>query len=193
MGLLEYYLIAINIFSFLYFILYLFLLVHDKASIFDTLLTIISLLGGSLGIFVSILIFDRKSRKETMMSRVFVICVLVIQLILYIFFKGGFFKDFSFAVWEFFDANRWIIIYLIAVNIITLIAFGIDKLKAIYNRTRIRIVTLLGLSLIGGTVGGLIAMYVFRHKTRIDYFTIGLPIMLIMQVVVVFFLYNVLL
>ncbi len=193
MGLLEYYLIAINIFGFLYFILYSFLLVRDKSSIFDTLLTIISLLGGSLGIFVSILIFDRKSRKETMMSRVFVICVLVIQLILYIFFKGGFFEDLSFAVWEFFDAYSWIIIYLTAVNIITLIAFGIDKLKAIYKRTRIRIATLLGLSLIGGTVGGLIAMYVFRHKTRVDYFTVGLPIMLVMQIVVVFFLYNVLL
>ena len=58
------------------------------------------------------------------------------------------------------------------------------------RRGRIRILTLLGLSFIGGSVGGLIAMYAFRHKTKKDYFTVGLPLIMVMQVVVVFYLMN---
>ena len=99
-------------------------------------------------------------------------------------------QELTFAFWEFFAANKFLIVYLIAINVITLIAFGIDKINAIERRGRIRILTLLGLSFIGGSVGGLIAMYAFRHKTKKDYFTVGLPLIMVMQVVVVFYLMN---
>ncbi len=66
----------------------------------------------------------------------------------------------------------------------------IDKHNAEQRRSRIRIVTLLTLSFIGGSIGGLIAMYLFHHKTQKDYFTVGLPLMIIMQVLVVFYLMN---
>ena len=52
------------------------------------------------------------------------------------------------------------------------------------------IVTLLGCSFVGGALGGLMGMYLFRHKTRKDYFTLGLPLMLVMQAAVIFFLMN---
>ena len=57
-------------------------------------------------------------------------------------------------------------------------------------KSRIRIITLLGLAYMGGSAGGLIAMYVFRHKTKKKYFTVGIPLIMVMQVFVVFYLMN---
>lgn len=80
--------------------------------------------------------------------------------------------------------------YLVAINIITLIAFGIDKLNAIRGGRRIRVATLIGLSLMGGSLGGLIAMYLFRHKTRKPLFFIGLPLMVIAQSIAIMYLFR---
>ena len=76
------------------------------------------------------------------------------------------------------------------INFITLIAFAVDKIAAIEEKPRIRIVTLLGLAFIGGSIGGLIGMFVFRHKIKKDYFMVGVPLIIIMQVVVIFYLMN---
>ena len=54
----------------------------------------------------------------------------------------------------------------------------------------IKNITLLGLAFIGGTIGGLIAMYVFRHKTQKDYYTVGLWLMIIMQIILLIYLFN---
>ena len=72
-------------------------------------------------------------------------------------------------------------IYLLTINIITFNLYGIDKWSAIHGRTRIRVSTLLGLAFIGGSIGALCAMYLFRHKTLKLAFTIGIPIMMILQ------------
>lgn len=77
-----------------------------------------------------------------------------------------------------------LVIYLIAVNVVTMIAYGIDKFNAVHKRWRIRVSTLLGLAMIGGSVGALAGMYLFRHKTRKAAFTIGVPVMLILQLIV---------
>lgn len=190
LGALEYYLIGINILGFILYGINTLLYRFTADAQIDTLLTITSLLGGSLGMVLCILLFDRKSVKDNMMSRVFVSCMFVIQVVAYLFLKGQRGQELTFAFWEFFAANKFLIVYLIAINVITLIAFGIDKINAIERRGRIRILTLLGLSFIGGSVGGLIAMYAFRHKTKKDYFTVGLPLIMVMQVVVVFYLMN---
>ena len=71
------------------------------------------------------------------------------------------------------------------------LAFAIDKFAAIEHRSRIRIVTLLGLSFLGGSFGGLLAMYLLRHKTKKDYFTIGIPLIIIMQIIVLFYIMNI--
>lgn len=81
--------------------------------------------------------------------------------------------------------------YWEAVNILTFIIFGIDKWAAIKKRSRIKVLTLLGLSFVGGSFGGLLAMNFFRHKTKKKYFTLGLPLMLLMQAIVIFYLMNV--
>lgn len=72
----------------------------------------------------------------------------------------------------------------------TFAAFAIDKIVAIERKPRIRIVTLLGLSFVGGSIGGIIAMYLHRHKTRKDYFTVGLPLIIVMQIVLLFYVMN---
>lgn len=78
-------------------------------------------------------------------------------------------------------------IYLIIINLITFIVFGVDKRAAIKKRSRIRVSTLLTFSFVGGSLGGLIAMYIFRHKTKKLQFTLLLPLMLILHIAV--FLY----
>ncbi|MCP1102245.1 uncharacterized membrane protein YsdA (DUF1294 family) [Aequitasia blattaphilus] len=80
-----------------------------------------------------------------------------------------------------------IIGYLLIINLITFIAFAVDKNNARKQRWRIRVTTLLGLSFIGGSLGGLLGMYLFRHKTQKKAFTIGIPFMLIMQLFISFY------
>ena len=75
-------------------------------------------------------------------------------------------------------------------NIVTMVAFAIDKIAALEHRSRIRIITLLGLAIIGGSIGALIGMYLFHHKTRKDYFSVGVPLIIFMQIVVIFYLMN---
>ena len=186
----DYYLIAINAIGFILYLVNTWLYSHTAEGQIDRILTITSLLGGSLGIVIAILLFDRKSVKDNMMSRVFVICVLIIQIIIFLMVKGHIKTDLTFAFWEFFGAHKVIIVYLLAINIVTLIAFAVDKIAAIEHRSRIRIVTLLALAFIGGSIGALIAMYVFHHKTKQDYFSVGVPLIMLMQAVVIFFLMN---
>lgn len=75
--------------------------------------------------------------------------------------------------------------YLFLINLITFLAFAADKIKAKLNLWRIKEATLLFLSFIGGTAGGLIAMHVCRHKVRKPRFAFGVPFMLVVQVLVV--------
>lgn len=77
-----------------------------------------------------------------------------------------------------------LILYLIIINVITFVIFGVDKYKAIRQEWRIRESTLLGLALIGGSIGGWLAMYIFHHKTKKVKFFVGIPIILVIQTVV---------
>lgn len=184
------YLVIVNVLGFILFAINTWLYSHTQDKQIDVVLTIISLLGGSLGIVAGILIIDRKARKENMMSRVFVVCVLIIQVIAFLMLKGIHKEKISFAFWEFFSQHKLLGIYLVIINVVTFIAFGIDKLKAVSHKYRIRIVTLLCLAFAGGSAGGLLGMYVFRHKINKNYFTTGIPLIILMQAVVVFFLMN---
>lgn len=190
MSTLEKYLIAVNIIGFLmYFINFLLYKFTGYANI-DKLLTILALAGGSLGIFVFIVLFDRKSVKENMMSRVFLICVLIIQIIILLFIKSFHGEELNFAFWEFFGKYKILIVYLAIINFITFATFAIDKIHAIEGKSRIRILTLIGLAFMGGSVGALLGIYIFRHKTKVDYFTVGIPLIMVMQGAVVFFVMN---
>lgn len=184
------YIVIINIIGFLLYLVNTLLYRFTAEGQIDAVLTIVSILGGSLGIVLSILIFDRKAGKGDMMSRVFVACILVIQIILFLVIRGHYADHITLAFWTFFNQHKILVAYLVIINFITFAAFAIDKIAAIERKSRIRIVTLLALAFFGGSIGGLIAMYLLRHKTRKDYFTVGIPLIMIMQVVLLLYAMN---
>lgn len=190
MGVLGYYLIIVNIIGFVLFAVNTWLYLNTAEGQIDKYLTITSLLGGSFGILISILIFDRKAVKGNMMSRVFIACIFVIQVVIFLVLKGVHGENITFAFWEFFAKYKILLIYLGIINFATFAVFAVDKIAAIEKRSRIRIITLLGLCFIGGSIGGLGAMYLFRHKTKKDYFAVGVPLIILMQVVLLFYLMN---
>lgn len=83
---------------------------------------------------------------------------------------------------------KYFCIWLIIINILTFAVFGIDKKKAIDGKFRISEMTLFVLSILGGSLGGLAAMYTFHHKTKKWYFKFGIPLILIAQVLLIIFI-----
>lgn len=81
-----------------------------------------------------------------------------------------------------------ITIYLLALNILGFALMGIDKRRAKKRAFRIPEATLFTVALIGGSIGSIIGMYTFRHKTRHWYFVYGMPAILVLQIVLVVFL-----
>ena len=75
-----------------------------------------------------------------------------------------------------------LILYLVFINLLTFAAYGIDKRKAQKNAWRIKESTLLLLAAAGGSVGALLGMQIFRHKTRHPKFTVGVPLILLVQI-----------
>lgn len=187
----DYYVIGINVIGFLVFLVNHLLYTFTDELQIDIVVTIVSIIGGSAGIILAMLLFSRAAVKANMMSRVFVACVFVIQFVIFLIVKGHIKNEITLDFLSFFERHKPILVYLVVINFITVIAFGLDKIAALEDKTRIRIVTLLGLAFIGGSIGGLIAMFVFRHKIRKDYFMVGVPLIIVMQIVVFFYLMNI--
>lgn len=82
--------------------------------------------------------------------------------------------------------RQLILIYLIAINVVTFFLYGIDKWKAKRSKWRISEATLLGLAVIGGSIGAWLGMKVWHHKTMHKKFKYGLPLILIVQIAIVF-------
>ena len=74
-----------------------------------------------------------------------------------------------------------LLIYLALINAFAFAAMGIDKAKARRRARRIPEVTLLLLAAVGGSVGAILGMLLFRHKTRHAAFFIGLPVIFVLQ------------
>ena len=83
---------------------------------------------------------------------------------------------------------RYALYYLAAVNIVTFLIYGIDKLRAKRGAWRVPEKTLFVLPLFGGSVGAIAGMKVFHHKTKHWYFKYGLPLILILQIALVVWL-----
>ena len=76
------------------------------------------------------------------------------------------------------------IYYLIFINIVGLLVIYLDKYFAKNNMYRISENSLFLIAIIGGSIGSIIGMYKFRHKTKHRKFTIGLPLILVSQIVI---------
>ena len=81
-----------------------------------------------------------------------------------------------------------ILIYVAVMSLVAFAAFGLDKFKAKTNRWRIRERTLFLLALLGGGIGAFLGMKIFHHKTLHKQFVIGIPAIMIVQLVLIGFL-----
>lgn len=73
-------------------------------------------------------------------------------------------------------------IYLIFMNLLAFLLMGLDKAKARRNQWRISEKTLFLSAILGGSIGAILGMQVFRHKTKHASFRIGMPCILIVQI-----------
>ena len=80
--------------------------------------------------------------------------------------------------------------YLIFINIITFMVYGIDKLKAKKGKWRIPESTLLLLASVGGSIGAWCGVKVWHHKTMHKKFRYGIPLIMTIQIVIIIYLSN---
>lgn len=88
------------------------------------------------------------------------------------------------------DILKYLIIYLIVINLVAFLAMYVDKRKAKYGKWRIPEQTLFILALIGGSIGAIAGMYIFRHKTKKLRFSVGFPVILVLQIILTISLWN---
>lgn len=82
-------------------------------------------------------------------------------------------------------------LYLGAVNILGFSIMGIDKKRAVRGAWRIPETTLFLYALIGGSIGSILGMRVFHHKTKHWYFVWGMPLILILQIIIGIWIYKI--
>lgn len=82
---------------------------------------------------------------------------------------------------------EYFVLYLCIVNALGFALMLADKKKAIKKQWRIPEKTLMGVALIGGSLGSWLGMYACRHKTQHIQFALGLPVILILQIVAILF------
>ena len=85
--------------------------------------------------------------------------------------------------------NIVFLFYLVAVNIVAFALMGIDKKRAINHAWRIPEKTLFLSAILGGSIGAIAGMQVFRHKTKHWYFVIGFPFIALVELVGLMLLY----
>ena len=85
--------------------------------------------------------------------------------------------------------SELILIYILLINLIAFYFYWNDKRRAKKNKWRIPENSLLLIALLGGSIGALLGMKVFRHKTKHWKFKILVPLFLILQIVLAVYLY----
>ena len=85
--------------------------------------------------------------------------------------------------------HSYLVCYLLAINAVTFIVYGIDKYKAKKAKWRISEATLLLLAVLGGSVGAWVGMKVWHHKTMHKKFKYGIPAILLIQIALMAYLH----
>lgn len=88
------------------------------------------------------------------------------------------------------DVVLIIIVYVVMMNLVSFALMGIDKYKAKKKAWRIPEATLFLFAIFGGSIGSILGMFLFHHKTRHWYFLFGLPLILIIQLVCIYLLWQ---
>ncbi|HBG5342810.1 TPA: DUF1294 domain-containing protein [Clostridioides difficile] len=84
--------------------------------------------------------------------------------------------------------KNFILIYFILINFVAFFSMYIDKKRAIKNEWRVKEATLISIAVIGGSLGSIIGMYSFRHKTKHIKFTFGIQFIIFLQLLVYFYI-----
>ena len=84
---------------------------------------------------------------------------------------------------------EYLLFYLLIINAVGFLLMLVDKWKAKNKRWRIPEATLLGVAALGGSVGSLLGMHIFRHKTRHPRFSLGIPLMLAVHLAALAYLF----
>ena len=83
------------------------------------------------------------------------------------------------------------LIYLVIINVVTFLMYGIDKWKAKKSKWRIPEATLLMMAVVGGSIGAWLGMKVWHHKTLHKKFRFGVPAIIIVQLAIIgYYLYE---
>ena len=85
---------------------------------------------------------------------------------------------------------KYIVPYVLIINCIGFLAMYIDKKKAIKGKWRISEHSLFVITFLGGGIGTISGMYLFRHKTKKLRFTIGFPVILFSEIVIIIYLFS---
>lgn len=83
--------------------------------------------------------------------------------------------------------NKFILYYLILINLVGFIIMGYDKHRAITRKWRVPEAHLFFIAIILGSLGSIIGMFLFHHKTKHLKFTIGMPLILLIQVIIIYY------
>ena len=127
-------------------------------------------------------------KKDNLTIKIIFACILVSITVLFLFSKNNQINNLDVNIFKFFNKQKLLSIYLITINLITFITFGVDKFKSIKKTWRIKESTLINLCIIGGSIGGLLSMYLFHHKTKHYSFYIGIPLIIIIQIILLVYL-----
>ena len=88
------------------------------------------------------------------------------------------------------DGMKLFAIYLVVMNVLGVAVMWSDKRRARLHRWRIPEKVLFGVSLLGGSAGTWAGMYLFRHKTKHRSFVLGIPAILILQLILAWFIFS---
>ena len=178
------YLIAVNVAALVFFTLdFLHYMRTGRDLIDHRLLCLFGVAGGGLGMLAAFLIWDRRVVKDNVAWRFFAIVCVIAWALVVATAAGVLRPDWGSLVRI--DPSRGIFIllaWMTAASVATFVLFAVDKHRARTGGWRIREAVLLGCSLAGGALGGIVAMWALRHKIRTWYFKWGLPAMLALQV-----------
>lgn len=81
-------------------------------------------------------------------------------------------------------------LYFMIINLVGFVMMCVDKQLAIHHKNRVPEKVLFLIAIFGGSLGSILGMYAFRHKTKHVSFVIGMPVILIIQLVLVYFVIH---
>ncbi|MBR2835964.1 MAG: DUF1294 domain-containing protein [Coriobacteriales bacterium] len=182
----QWYVIAINIVAFLVYTIDFQIYIHGGDGIKPAVLcNLVTICGGAMGTLAAEVLWDRKINKQNAQSRIYTLVWLILQVAFFWSIWGPNHETVKAHALAFYNEHRILCIYYAVINLVTFVVFAIDKVKAMMDAWRIREVILLGLCLLGGGIGGILAMDICNHKVNSMHFMVGVPLLICAHLVLI--------